>query len=121
MTVNLFELDSHPNRVAVSKIDSFVVDGTFFLDFSRPIEVGRWFIVPNRWVGFGVSLLVPVVLQGEEHGGYVIGTDRTDPLFDNLRVLWKAHYPLREIPPSGMADGLKIIADFATQFPNDSQ
>lgn len=119
MTVNLFELDSHPNQIAVSKIDSFVVDGTFFLDFSRPIEIRWWFGVPNRWFGFAVGLLVPVIHQGEEQGGYVIGVHRSDPRFANLRALWKAHYPSRKTPPATVADGVKISADFATQFPND--
>ncbi|MGB8339506.1 MAG: hypothetical protein WCD07_08880 [Burkholderiales bacterium] len=121
MTVNLFKLDEHPNRVAVSKIDFFVDGGSFFLDFSRPIQTGRWFIVANRWAGFAINLLVPVVHQGEEHGGYVIGIHRSDPSFANIRTLWKKHYPSIEVPMSGKTNGLRIIEDFATQFPNDSQ
>jgi len=121
MTVHLFELDNHPNQIAVSKIDSFVVDGAFFLDFSRPIKVRRWFGVPNHWFGFTVGLLVPVIHQGEQHGEYVIGVHRSDPRFADLRVLWKAHYPLSKTPPTIVADGIKIITDFATQFPNDSR
>lgn len=34
MTVRLFQLPAHPGRVAISKLDSFVVGGTFFLDFT---------------------------------------------------------------------------------------
>src|SRR3989344_2491034 len=120
MPVPLSELGSHPNQIAVSKIDSFVVEGTFFLDFSRPIKIRRWFGVPNRWFGFTVGLLVPVIHQGEEQGGYVIGVDRCDPRFADLRSLWKAHYPSKRTPPTTVADGINIIADFATQFPNDS-
>lgn len=112
MKVHLFELPGHPNEIAVSKIDSPVVDGAFFLDFSRPIETRRRF-------GFLVNLLVPVIHQGEQQGGYVIGVHRNDPRFSDVRALWKARYPSRKTPPAAPADGIKIIADFATQFPND--
>jgi hypothetical protein len=73
----------------------------------------------NCWFGFAAGLLVPVIHQGEEQGGYVIGVDRSDPRSADLRTLRKAHYPLKRTPPTTVADGIKIIADFATQFPND--
>lgn len=121
MTLHLFEFPEYPSQVAASKTDSFVTDGVFFLDFSRPLEYLRWFGVQNRWLGFTVGLFVPVVHQGERSGNYVIGVHRNDPYFAELRTLWKARYPSVRIPPTTEADGLKIIADFVTQFPNDAE
>ena len=121
MALNLFDLPEYPNQVAVSKIEPFVTDGAFFLDFSRPLEHIRWFGVKNRWLGFTIGLLVPVVHQGERSGGYVIGAHRGDPYFSELRVLWKTRYPSERVPPENEADGLKVIADFATQFPSEAQ
>ena len=92
-----------------------------FFHFSRPLEHLRWFGVQNRWVGFTVALFVPVVHQGEHSGGYVIGVHRSDPYFADLRALWKAHYPSKRTLPATVADGLKIVADFSTQFPDDSR
>jgi hypothetical protein len=120
MALNLFELPEYPNQVAVSKIESFVTDGAFFLDFSRPLEQIRWFGVKNRWFGITIGLLVPVVHQCERSGGFVIGAHRGDPYFSELRALWKTRYPSEKIPPSKEADGLKLIADFATQFPSEA-
>lgn len=122
LPVHLFELAEHPNQIAVSKLDTFVSDGVFFLDFSRPQEHLRSFFgVLNRWVGLSTGLVVPVVHQGEKSGGYVITVHSSDPYFAQLRALWKAHYPTKRIQPTTIADGLKIISDFATQFPDNSQ
>jgi hypothetical protein len=115
MAAHLFEIDAHPDRIAVSNIDSFVVDGAFFLDFSRQLGI-------TRWLGFGVvtGLFVPVIRQGEKNGGHVIGIHRSEkPVFSAIRKFWKAYYPTPNPPPTGTADGMKVIADFATQFPND--
>ena len=119
MTVQLFELEDHPNRIAVSKTDSFVDDGTFFLDFSRPIEKYRWFGVYNYCFGFTVGLAVPVIHQDEQHGEFSITIRRRDPCFAEVRTLWKAHYPTRNTPPSTKADGIKVVVDFARQFPDN--
>jgi hypothetical protein len=121
MTLQLVRLDAYTNEIAVTKVDSFVTDGAFFLDFSRPLEHLRWFGVQNRWVGLTVALFVPVVHQGEHNGGYVIGVHRSNPYFGQLRALWKTHHPSKRTPPPTVADGLKIIADFATQFPDDNR
>ncbi len=115
MTLRLFQFDAHPNEVAVTKVDSFVTDGVFFLDFSRPLEVQR------RRFGLADALFIPVVHLGEHKGGFVIGVHRSDPSFPQLRALWKERHPSQRSPPTTVADGLKIIADFATQFPDDSQ
>ena len=117
--MRLFKLPGHPDRIAVSNTDSFITDGAFFLDFSRPIEVRRWLGFTNRWVGFAVGLLVPVIHQGEESGGYVVGVNRSDPYFEDLQKYWKAQYPSNAAPPTESVDALKIIADFAAQFPNN--
>ncbi len=113
MALRLLELPEQPAQIAVSDVGAFIADGTFFLDFSRPLEPRR------RWYGSVVAILVPVIHQGEHNGGYVIGVHRSDPAFDELRMLWKARYPTERTPPTQIADGLQIIADFARQFPND--
>ena len=120
MAVQLFTHPDHPNRIAIRDTDSFVVDGTFFLDFTRPLEHRRnWFGMHNRFFGFPYGLLVPVVHQGESAGEYVVGVHWSDPRFAELRALWKRHYPAKKILPAAPAEGLKIIADFARQFPAD--
>lgn len=121
MALQLIKLNAYPNETAVTKAGSIVTDGVFFLDFSRPLEHLRWLGVHNRWLGFTVGLLVPVVHQGEHIGAYVIGVHRGDPCFADLRALWKSQYPSKRAAPTTVADGLKIIADFATQFPDDNR
>jgi hypothetical protein len=101
MALQLIKLHAHPNELAVTKIGAVITDGAFFLDFSRPLERIRWLGVRNRWIGFTIGLLVPVVHQGEHTGGYVIGVTPTDPYFGDLQALWKTHYPLKRTPPSG--------------------
>ena len=79
MALRLFKLPDYPDRTAVSEVEGFVVDGAFFLDFSRPLEIHRWFGVANRWFGFAIGLFVPIIHQGEQQGGYVVGVHRSDP------------------------------------------
>lgn len=121
MALQLIKLHAHPNEMVVTTVGSVVADGAFFLDFSRPLERVRWLGIRNRWIGFTVGVFVPVVHQGEQCGGYVIGVSPGDLYFPDLQALWKAHYPSKRTPPATAADGLKIIADFATQFPDDSR
>ena len=121
MPLQLIKLHEYPNDTAVTKVGSLVTDGAFFLDFCRPLEHLRWFGVQNSWVGFTFALLVPVVHQSEHIGGYVIGVRRSDPYFSDLRALWKTHYPSKRTPTTTVADGLRIVADFAIQFPEDSK
>ena len=115
MAIRLFKLEQHPNRVAVSDVDTFVIGGVFFLDFSRPLELRRWL-----GVGPAIGAFVPVVHEGEKNGGYVVGIERSNPYFGDIRELWKQHYPADASTPTTSADGVKIIADFASQFPNDT-
>ena len=109
-----------PNGIAVTKFDSVVIDGAFLLDFSRSLQHVRWLGVLNRWLGFTVGVFVPVVHQGEEAGRFVIGVERSDPHFADLSALWRLHYPSKRSPPTSVADGLKVIADFHKQFPEDT-
>lgn len=77
--------------------------------------------MPNQHFGIPIGLAVPVVHQGEQQGGYVIGAHRSEPAFGSIRALWRARYPSKVVRPTEVADGLKIIADFGTQFPDDCQ
>ena len=123
-TVRLFELPNHPGRVALSKLDSFVVGGTFFLDFSRPLEKLKrlWLVGLNRRFGLTIALVVPVIHETEsDPGGYIVGVHRSDPAYDVVRDLWRTKYPSKSEPPTQPLQGLKIIADFARQFPDDSK
>jgi hypothetical protein len=117
--IQLFKANKYPDEFAVSKTGSFVDDSMYFLDFSRPIRTLRWLGIKNRWVGFVWGLVVPVIHEGEENGGFVIGIHCSDPYFKDVRALWKERYPSKKPPPARKADELKIIADFAKQFPDD--
>jgi hypothetical protein len=121
MALTLIAFDNPPSRFATTKVGATVPNGRFFLDFTRKLEVIRWLGVRNRYIGPAVGLLVPVVHEAEKSGGYVIGVDVSDPYFRDLRKLWKAHFPSSPVAVHEVADGLKIIADFATQFPDDCQ
>ena len=121
MTLTLVAFDNPPSRFAVTKAGVTVSDARFFLDFTRRLEVIRWFGVRNRYLGPAVGLLVPVVHEAEQSGGYVISVSVGDPYFRDLQKLWKTHYPSNPTVVHQKADGLKIIADFATQFPEDCQ
>ena len=114
-------LSSRSSRFAVTKVGRIVSDGGFFLDFTRKLDVIRWFGTRNRYVGPAVGLLVPVIHEAENSGGFIIGVSVGDPYFRNIQKLWKAHYPSCPVVAPEEANGLKIIADFATQFPIDSQ
>jgi hypothetical protein len=121
MTLQLIKLHAHPNETAVTKIGAVVTDGAFFLDFSRRLERIRWLGVHNPWIGFTVGLMVPVVHQDENAGGFVISVSVNDPYFADISALWRANYPSKRTPPTSAADGTKIISDFAAQFPDDCQ
>jgi len=122
MTVGLFVLNAYPDRIAVSMtvntIDSLRLNSAFFLDFSRPLKIHRWLGVRNHWIGIAGVLTVPVIHHGEQNGSYVIGVGRSDPYFKDLRKLWKDRYPEKVSSPPSKADGLQIITDFATHFPD---
>ena len=121
MPVKLFSLDEFPDRIAVSKLEQYIEGGVFFLDFSRKLKIIREFFGLTLPIGVAIGLFVPVMHQGESDGGYIISVHNSDPAFKVVRQLWKQHYPGPKATPSKTADGLKIIADFATQFPEDSR
>lgn len=130
MTVLLYELASHPGEVGISKIDPPVVDGAFFLDFSRPLRVitRRCFGISNIWIGRATELGVPVVHQlgvpvvheGVRAGDFLVYMHRTDPRFSDIRALWRTRHPSNRTAPGVAGAGFKIIADFAVQFPQGS-
>ena len=113
MALRLFKVESHPRRIAICDVDTFVVGGAFFLDFSRPLEL-------RRWLGVGpvTGASVPVVHEGQSTGHYVVEIDRGNPYFADIRELWRLRYPMAPRPPAATADGSKIGADFASQFPS---
>ena len=113
MHTSIFKLAIHPNQLAICKSKSHIVGGTFFLDFSRPIQL-------YRKMGMVRAIGVPVVHEGEREGGFVITVKKRDPNFSRIRQLWKEHYPETRTAPFYEADGMKIIADFAEQFPPDA-
>jgi len=119
MPLTLVAFDNPPSRFAATKIGTTVPGGRFFLDFTRKLEAIRWFGVRNKYIGPAVGLLVPVVHEAEKSGGYVISVSVGDPYFPDIRKLWKTHFPSSPATVPQEADGLKIIADFATQFPED--
>lgn len=119
MALTLIAFDNPPTRFAATTVGAIVPDGRFFLDFTRNLEVIRLFGVRNRYIGPAVGLFVPVVHEAEKSGGgYVIGVNVGDPYFQDIRELWRIHFPSSPATVLQEADGLKIIADFAIQFPD---
>jgi hypothetical protein len=120
MHIQHCKLGRYPEDFAVSKSGSFLVDGAFLLDFTRPLIVRRWLGIWNTWIGLAGWLLVPVVHESEETGGYIIPVGRSDPFFHDIRSLWKERYPAPKRRPVIQVDPLDIIADFSEQFPDVS-
>jgi hypothetical protein len=122
MAVQLFEHPDHPNRVALSETGMVAPEGMFFLDFSRPLEYRYCYGIKNPWLGLGLpfGLLVPIIHQGQEEGGFIVPVFRGEPEFAEIRRLWKLYYPAQKIPPTTQVDGLRIIGDFANQFPSSA-
>jgi hypothetical protein len=120
MTITLFELEDFPNRVAISKANDYQVNGTFFLDFSKPLTVIRWFGKVNDVFGIAVGLRVPVIHQSENIGGYVVSCHANEPQYKTIKQLWKNHYPTANPIVAIEVDGLNLIADFAKQFKEDA-
>ena len=119
MALTLIAFDDPPSRFAATKGEATVPDGRFFLDFTRKLEVIRWFGVRNRYIGPAVGLLVPVVHEAEKSGGYVIGVSVGDPYFQDLRKLWRAHFPSSPATVLQETDGLKIICSPRNRWPQN--
>lgn len=119
MPLLLLQLGAHPTEIAATRLDACVEGGAFFLDFSRPLGRLRWLGGWNRFLGLTMSLLVPVVHQGESSGRRTIAVDRGDPYFAELQRLWKERYPLVRPAPVSEVPASRIAEDFVTQFPDD--
>lgn len=120
MALQLFGFHGHPHNFAVTKADLPLEDCVFFLDFSRPLEKVRWFGVVNKWLGITIGLLVPVVYQSEQSGGFVIGVNRGEPYFSDIQKLWRKHYrSTRTLVASSFGElgELEVIAQFGKHFP----
>jgi hypothetical protein len=119
LTVRLARTPPHPGRIAVSKTDYFIDGGTFFLDFTRPIEIHRHFGKLDGRVGLIVELIVPVIHEAEERGERQILVYPGDPHFDDLCALWKAYYPSEAEPPFATVNRHLQKTDFVAQFPGE--
>jgi hypothetical protein len=121
MALTLFGFHDRPDDFAVTKAGLPLEECVFLLDFSRPLERLRWLGVANRWLGFTLGLLVPVVHESEEKGGYIISVQRGQPYFADIPKLWRKHRGTRRTLRSQPVGGLDIIAAFARHFPEDSK
>jgi len=121
MALQLFGFHERPHDFAATKAGVPLEDCVFLLDFSRPLGRLRWLGALNKWVGITVGLLVPVVHQAEQSGGYVISIRRGEPYFIDIPNLWKKNYGLKRTLVATPIGGLDIIANFARHFPDDCQ
>ncbi len=122
MTTKLYRYPEFQNDIAVTK-NEFIDGGLFFLDFSKPLQHFRRFGfgnigIENKWIGFTISLAVPVIHQDETEGMFIIVIHKHDPYFKNILSFWKENYPKKRDIPKYKGDAFKIVADFANQFPD---
>lgn len=115
----LLQLGAHPEEIAATQVRTCRDDGAFFLDFSRPLQRLRWLGVWNTRVGYTMSLIVPVVHQGEHPGTRTIAVDRIDPYFRELQRLWRTRHPLVRPAPAVTVPQTQVDDDFAAQFPRE--
>lgn len=54
---------------------------------SLGVQKVRWHFGGNKWIGFAVGLLVPIVHLSERKGGFVIGVSRGEPYFTDIPKL----------------------------------
>jgi hypothetical protein len=117
MALQLFRLPALPNGIAVSSVGSCVDGGAFLLDFTKPIT----FVRGNRWLPFPTAIMVPIIHQSETYAaGYRVPVYRWTPEWRAISRLWKMVEKGQFKPqhkPTGPYGGLKVIADFAIQFP----
>ena len=119
MPLQVFGFLTHPHAFAVTKADVTLDECVFLLDFSRPIERLRWLGIRNKWIGVTTGLLVPVVHQGEQHGGYVFGLHTGEPHFKDMQALWREHRGAPRSMRSEPVEPIQLIADFANHFSED--
>lgn len=121
MPLLLVQLGAFPAEIAATKSEACRKGGAFFLDFSRPLERVRWCGVWNRRLGVTMSLVVPVVHQGQQAGGRAVFVERGDPYFAELQRLWAERFPAtRPAAAAETATAAQVECDFAAQFPADA-
>ena len=119
MNTILYELSNHPFQIAITKVDKKLDAGTFFLDFSRPLQ-------KFKTLGLTRYLGVPVVHEGEQRGVFIVSVQRRDPNYGEIKKLWKNSTEAEKVrdrreAPTYEVDGLTVIKDFARHFPFDVQ
>ena len=119
MQLTIYGVRDYPHDFLVTKVSAPLEQCAFLLDFGRKLEKIRWFFGRNKWFGFTVGLLVPIVHLGESKGGFVIGIHRGELYFTDILKLWKQHSGTSSSRTMTESNGLEIIADFGRHFPND--
>jgi hypothetical protein len=122
MAVQIFEVAPLPGRMAVSRIGGCIEGGTFLLDFSKSLK----FVRGNKWLPFPTGISVPVIHQTQTEGGdgFGIAVYRWTPMWKQIKLSWKLAKAGRiqtQLVPTGEYNGLQVIGDFATKFPEFSQ
>ena len=121
MALHIFGFHDRPHDFAATKTDAPLADCVFLLDFCRPLERLRWLGRVNKWIGPTIGLLVPVVHQSEQSGGYLISVHRGEPYFVDIPERWNRHGGSRRTLVTPSVGGLEIVTDFARHFPADCQ
>ena len=119
MNLLLLEIGEHPGEIAATKIGACTKEGTFFLDFSRPLATERWFGVWNFRFGVPLALHVPVIHEGESVGLRSIAVERSDAYFGELQRLWRSRHPKATRKALRPVQKSKVDQDFQLQFPTD--
>lgn len=121
MTTQIFRLDSIPNVVAIAITRThFVENGLFFLDFSQPLNKIRKFNAFNINFGPVEGVLVPLIHQ-DGGDGLVIGMHKNESYYKNVLNFWKDNYPSEVLFKENNSDNIKVMTDFAVQFPESCQ
>ena len=117
MGYEVFTIPDLPGRVLIGRDAKYIPGGAFCLNFGQPLvivrpwHIGKWRFGPIEAYG------VPIIHQDDDKGGYSIVVEKVvDGCFPHLRRLWDQHFPER-YPHRPEFEGLKIIAEFALQFP----
>ena len=119
MSLTIYGIQNYPHDFLVTNVGAPLEQCAFLLHFGRKLERVRWLFGRNKWIGFTVGLLVPVVHLSERKGGFVIGVSRGEPYFTDILKLWKQHSGTSSSRTITEADGLEVVADFGRHFPND--
>jgi len=115
----MFAFRDRSHDFAATKANVPLAECKFLLDFNRPLQRLHWLDGINKWVGPVVGLLVPVVHQSEQAGGYLISVHRGEPYYADIPTLWKSHAGAKRTLFAPSVDGLEVVADFGRHFPED--